>query len=53
MGIPPTHRELAYEHIHILRFEDGRAVEHWGVHDHLSFMQQLGAMRARADAAVR
>lgn len=53
MGIPPTRREFAYEHIHILRFEDGRAVEHWGVHDHLSFMQQLGAMRARADAAVR
>jgi predicted ester cyclase len=52
MGIPPTHREFAYEHIHILRFEDGRAVEHWGVDDHLSFMQQLGATRARADAAA-
>jgi predicted ester cyclase len=52
MGIAPTNHEFAYEHIHILRFEDGRAVEHWGVHDHLSFMQQLGAMPARPAAAV-
>jgi predicted ester cyclase len=52
MGIPPTDREFAYEHIHILRFDAGRAVEHWGVHDHLSFMQQLGVVRTRADAAV-
>lgn len=52
MGIPPTQRQFAYEHIHILRFEGGRAVEHWGVHDHLSFMQQLGATRGRADAVA-
>ena len=52
MGIPPTNREFAYQHIHILRFEDGRAVEHWGVHDHLSFMQQLGVTRGRAEAAT-
>jgi predicted ester cyclase len=52
MGIPPTNRDFAYEHIHILRFEDGRAVEHWGVHDHLSFMQQLGMTRGHAEATT-
>lgn len=52
MGIAPTNRKFAYEHIHILRFEGGRAVEHWGVHDHLSFMQQLGVMPGRPDAAI-
>jgi predicted ester cyclase len=52
MGLPPTNREFAYEQIHILRFEKDRAVEHWGVHDHLSFMSQLGAMPPRSAAAV-
>lgn len=47
MGIEPTAREFAYQHIHILRFEEGRMVEHWGIHDHLDFMQQLGALPRR------
>ena len=47
MGLAPTNREFAYEHIHILRFENDRAVEHWGVRDDLSFMNQLGALVAR------
>jgi predicted ester cyclase len=51
MGLPPTNRTFAYEHIHILRFEAGLAVEHWGVHDHLSFMRQLGALPASPRAA--
>ena len=42
MGLAPTNRAFSYDHIHILRFEDGKAVEHWGVHDHLSFMRQIG-----------
>jgi predicted ester cyclase len=43
MGLPATNREFTNEHIHILRFKDDRAVEHWGLHDHLSLMHQLGA----------
>jgi predicted ester cyclase len=50
MGLAPTNREFAYDHIHILRFDNDRAVEHWGVHDHLSFMHQLGDMPARPAA---
>jgi predicted ester cyclase len=53
MGLAPTGRPFSYEHIHILRFEEGKAVEHWGIHDHLSFMQQLGALPAPPETAVR
>ena len=44
MGIPPTGREVAYDYVHILRFRDGKAVEHWSVRDTLTMMQQLGVV---------
>jgi predicted ester cyclase len=52
MGLAPTNRTFSYEHIHILRFEGGKVAEHWGIHDHVSFMQQLGALPAPSGAAV-
>lgn len=52
MGVAPTNRPFSYEHIHILRFEEGKMLEHWGIHDHLSFMRQLGALPAPPGAAV-
>jgi predicted ester cyclase len=30
------------DNIHILRFEDGKAVEHWGVREDMALMRQLG-----------
>lgn len=47
MGIPPTNREVAQDYVHILRFEDGKAVEHWGVRDDMALMQQLGVVPGR------
>jgi predicted ester cyclase len=44
MGIPPTGREVAYQYVHIVRFEDGMVVEHWGVRDDLTLMRQLGVL---------
>ena len=44
MGTPPTGRSVRQEHMHFVRFEDGKAVEHWGVRDDLVMMQQLGLM---------
>lgn len=41
MGIPPTNRTFAFEHVHILRFEDGRCIEQWAVRDDAALMQQL------------
>ena len=44
MGIPPSGREVAYEYVHILRFRDGKAVEHWSVGDMMALIQQIGGM---------
>ncbi len=45
LGIAPTHRQIAYEAIDISRFADGRMVEHWGIPDYLTLLQQLGVTR--------
>jgi predicted ester cyclase len=52
MGIAPTGREVAYDYVHILRFRDGKAIEHWGVRDDMTLMRQLGVMPERQGAPV-
>jgi predicted ester cyclase len=47
MGIPPTNREVAQDYVHILRFRDGKAAEHWGVRDDMALMRQLGVLPGR------
>ena len=42
MGTPPTWRSVRQEHMHFVRFRDGKAVEHRGVRDELGMMRQLG-----------
>jgi predicted ester cyclase len=49
MGIPPTNRVVTQDYVHILRFEDGKAVEHWGVRDDMALMQQLGVLPGRPE----
>ena len=44
MGIPPSDRHIEVTAIDFLRFEDGKAVEHWGVMDAMAMMEQLGAL---------
>ena len=44
MGMPATNKSFRIEGVDIIRFENGRAVEHWGVYDNLKMMQQLGMM---------
>lgn len=51
-GIPPTGRRIAFEHIHITRFVDGKGVDHWAVFDFLGMLQQLGAIPQRQPAAA-
>jgi len=46
MGIPPTGRPVATPMIHILRFRDGKASDHWAVHDDMATMRQLGVRPA-------
>jgi predicted ester cyclase len=47
MGIPPTNLPFATPMVHILRFRDGKAAEHWAVHDDMVTMRQLGVLPMR------
>jgi len=45
MGMPATGKSVDVQLIDIVRFaDDGLALEHWGVFDALTMMQQLGAI---------
>jgi steroid delta-isomerase-like uncharacterized protein len=44
MGVAPTDRNVEFESVDIIRVEDGKVAEHWGVTDVMSLMQQLGAI---------
>ena len=41
-GVPPTGKSVSIDGMDILRFADGKIVEHWTVIDQLAMMQQLG-----------
>jgi predicted ester cyclase len=45
-GMPATGKQIEMQVIDILRVEDGKIMERWGVADNLAMMQQLGAMPA-------
>ena len=49
---PPSPRFLLDHASTSFRSKDRKAIERWGVHDHLSFMQQLGALTASPREAV-
>ncbi len=42
LGRPPTGRSFEIPVFDVLRFADGRLVEHWGVPDQLGLLIQLG-----------
>jgi steroid delta-isomerase-like uncharacterized protein len=44
MGVPATDKDIEIESIDIVRLEDGKCAEHWGVTDNMALMQQLGAI---------
>lgn len=46
LGFPPTGRTFGINVIDVARFEEGKMVEHWGVPDRLSLLQQLGHVPA-------
>lgn len=52
MGIAPTGKSITMTAIDILRFQNGKAVEHWGNEDDLGLLQQLGAVPAPPAAAA-
>lgn len=40
--MPPTNKKFEITVIDIMRFKDEKLIEHWGVADRLSLMEQLG-----------
>ena len=51
MGVPPTQQSVASHQVHIVRFQDGKGIEHWAVRDDLTLMRQLGVLRTEQHAA--
>jgi steroid delta-isomerase-like uncharacterized protein len=43
MGIPPTNKTVSMTVFDLMRVQNGKVTEHWGVSDMASLMQQLGA----------
>ncbi len=52
MGLPPTGQPVEVEVFDLVRIEDGRVVEHWGVADQLGLLLQLGFELDRAAPAA-
>jgi steroid delta-isomerase-like uncharacterized protein len=50
-GMPASHKSATWEEIHIIRFQDGKAVEHWGIVDQLAMLAQLGFVEAPGQPA--
>ena len=44
MGVPASNKAIEVETLDIIRVEDGRVAEHWGVTDTMGLMQQIGAI---------
>jgi steroid delta-isomerase-like uncharacterized protein len=47
MGIPPTGKQASNTGIDIIRFANGKAVEHWGEYNNLGLLRQLGVIPAQ------
>lgn len=48
LGIPPTDKPFEINTLDVIRFQDDKAVERWGVTDTTSLLIQLGVMRRPA-----
>jgi steroid delta-isomerase-like uncharacterized protein len=44
MGMPATGKAIKVQEMHLARVANGKFVEHWGVEDQVTMMQQLGLM---------
>jgi steroid delta-isomerase-like uncharacterized protein len=48
MGVPASDKSFEIECIDMIRVEDGKCAEHWGVTDNMALMTQIGAVPAPA-----
>ena len=52
-GMPATNAPMDVYCVDILRFENGKVVEHWGYMEEMKMMQQLGMMPGAEDPAKK
>jgi predicted ester cyclase len=52
MGLAPTNQPVTLRQVHIVRFQDGKVVEHWAVRDDLGLGRQLGVFPGPRGRAV-
>jgi SnoaL-like polyketide cyclase len=52
-GHLPTGKPISIHMIDVARFADGRMIEHWGVPDRMSILQQLGHQAYLAESSSR
>ncbi|WP_338759032.1 ester cyclase [Massilia sp. METH4] len=50
-GLAPTGRKVQFDTVDVMRVQDGRITEHWGVAHLYSLLQQLNALPAMFPAA--
>ena len=50
MGVPASDKSFEIECIDIIRLEDGKCAEHWGVTDNMGLLMQIGAIPEPAQA---
>ena len=51
--MPPTGKAMDVMGVDIIRFADGKAVEHWGYMEEMKMMQQLGMMPGPDEAQAK
>ena len=53
LGIAPTQRKISFETVDVMRVQNGKITDHWGVGNLLSLMQQIGGWAPLAGAATQ
>jgi len=52
LGIAPTHRAVHFESVDMMRVQNGKITDHWGVGNLLSLMQQIGGWTPPPSAEI-
>jgi len=52
LGIAPTHRTVHFESVDVMRVQNGKITDHWGVGNLLSLMQQIGGWTLPPSAEI-
>src|SRR5262245_52868541 len=50
LGVAPTHRQIHFETVDVMRVQNGKITDHWGVGNLLSLMEQIGGWTPPAPA---